>query len=101
MIRAAFSSDRPGLLAVPMEASLAAGHHAAPLLCSFVPDVPASHRAGCGAARPGRVFLSSRAEADFQAWRDQRDWTAEKYRRFDRGERMPACVRLPRRANVN
>jgi hypothetical protein len=36
-----------------------------------------------------RVFLSKRAEADFKAWRDQRDWTAEKYRRFDRGERMP------------
>ena len=28
-----------------------------------------------------RVFLSKRTEADFQAWRDQRDWTAEKYRR--------------------
>ena len=36
-----------------------------------------------------RVFLSNRTEADFQEWRDQRDWTAEKYRRFDRGERMP------------
>lgn len=36
-----------------------------------------------------RVFLSNRTDADFQAWRDQRDWTAEKYRRFDRGERMP------------
>ena len=36
------------------------------------------------------VFLSKRNEVDFQAWRDQRDWTAEKYRRFDRGERMPA-----------
>jgi hypothetical protein len=36
-----------------------------------------------------RVFLSNRTEADFQAWRDQRDWTDEKYRRFDRGERMP------------
>jgi hypothetical protein len=35
-----------------------------------------------------RVFLSNRSEADFQAWRDQRDWTAEKYRRFDRHERM-------------
>jgi hypothetical protein len=35
------------------------------------------------------VFLSKRTEADFRAWRDQRDWTAEKYRRFDRGERMP------------
>jgi hypothetical protein len=35
-----------------------------------------------------RIFLSKRAEADFQAWRDQLAWTAEKYRRFDRGERM-------------
>jgi hypothetical protein len=37
-----------------------------------------------------RVFLSKRTEADFQVWREQRDWTAEeKYRRFDRHERMP------------
>jgi len=35
------------------------------------------------------VFLSKRTEADFQEWRDQRDWTTEKYRRFDCGERMP------------
>jgi hypothetical protein len=35
------------------------------------------------------VFLAKRIEADFQTWRDHRDWTAEKYRRFDRGERMP------------
>jgi hypothetical protein len=37
-----------------------------------------------------RVFLSKRTEADFQAWRDHRDWTTEKYRRFDLGDRMPA-----------
>jgi hypothetical protein len=36
-----------------------------------------------------RDYLPKRTDADFQAWRDQRDWTAEKYRRFDRGERMP------------
>jgi hypothetical protein len=36
--------------------------------------------------------------ADFHAWRDQRDWTAEKYRRFDRGERMPPDWKLPRAA---
>jgi hypothetical protein len=36
-----------------------------------------------------RVFLSKRTEADFQAWRDGQEWAAEKYRRFDRGERMP------------
>ena len=36
-----------------------------------------------------RVFLSKRTEADFQAWVQHQAWTAEKYRRFDRGERMP------------
>ena len=36
-----------------------------------------------------RDFLPKRSEADFQAWRDQEAWTAEKYRRFDRHERMP------------
>ena len=35
------------------------------------------------------AFLANRTEADFQAWRDERDWTEEKYRRFDRHERMP------------
>jgi hypothetical protein len=40
-----------------------------------------------------RVFSAKRTEADYQAWRDQRDWTAEKYRRFDRGERMPPDCR--------
>jgi hypothetical protein len=35
-----------------------------------------------------RVFLSKRTEADFDAWRDQRDWAEERYRRFDRGELM-------------
>jgi len=36
-----------------------------------------------------RAFLPKRTEADFRAWRHQRDWTAKKYRPFDRGERMP------------
>jgi hypothetical protein len=36
-----------------------------------------------------QMFSARRTEADYQAWRHQRDWTAEKYRRFDRGERMP------------
>src|SRR6266478_6728952 len=35
-----------------------------------------------------QVFLSKRTMANFRVWRDQQDWTAEKYRRFDRGERM-------------
>ena len=36
-----------------------------------------------------RIFLANRTQADFEEWREQRAWTAEKYRRFDRGERMP------------
>ena len=67
--------------------------------CGFYPGSdPGEHLAGTAGtfdlARAGfeaawRVFSAKRTEADFQAWRDQRDWTAEKYRRFDRGERMP------------
>jgi hypothetical protein len=36
-----------------------------------------------------RDYLPKRTEADFEAWRDQEAWTAQKYRRFDRHERMP------------
>jgi hypothetical protein len=35
-----------------------------------------------------RVFLSKRTEADFQAWRDQRDWAVRKYAAWERGEQM-------------
>jgi hypothetical protein len=35
-----------------------------------------------------RVFLPKRTEADFQAWRDQRDWTARKYAAWDSGKRL-------------
>ena len=45
--------------------------------------------------RAWMVFSAGRTEADYQAWRDQRDWTAEKYRRFDRGEPMPRDRRAP------
>jgi hypothetical protein len=37
-----------------------------------------------------RVFLSKRTEADFQAWRDERDWTARKYAMWEAGERLPS-----------
>jgi hypothetical protein len=37
-----------------------------------------------------RVFLSKRTDADFQAWRDQRDWTARKYAMWQAGERLPS-----------
>jgi hypothetical protein len=40
-------------------------------------------------ARAWQVFSARRTKADYQAWRDQQDWTAGKYRRFARGERMP------------
>jgi hypothetical protein len=30
------------------------------------------------------------ASADFQAWRDERDWTARKYAMWETGERMPS-----------
>ncbi|MBR1286058.1 hypothetical protein JQ597_28805 [Bradyrhizobium sp. AUGA SZCCT0177] len=68
--------------------------------CGFYPGShPGEHRGGSAetfeAARAAfdaawRVYLPKRTEADFQAWRDQQAWTAEKYRRFDRGERVPA-----------
>ena len=37
-----------------------------------------------------RVFLSHRTEADFQEWREQRDWTARKYAMWEAGERLPS-----------
>jgi hypothetical protein len=37
-------------------------------------------------------FLPKRTETDFQAWRDQRDWTARKYAMWERGEKFPSQV---------
>jgi hypothetical protein len=45
-------------------------------------------RAGFEAA--WRAFLARRTEADFQAWRDQQEWTERKYAVWKRGERMPS-----------
>jgi hypothetical protein len=50
---------------------------------------PTFDQARAGFEAAWAVFLSKRTEADFEAWRHARDWHAEKYRRFDRGERMP------------
>jgi hypothetical protein len=68
-------------------------------ICGFYPGChPGEHRSGTAEtfdhAREAfemawKVFLANRTEADFQEWRDDRGWHAEKYRRFDRGERMP------------
>src|SRR6266852_3607103 len=43
---------------------------------------------GTIAERVWQVFLSKRTEADFQAWRDQRDWTARKYALWEAGKRL-------------
>jgi hypothetical protein len=37
-----------------------------------------------------RIFLSKRTDADFKAWRDQRDWTLRKYAAWAAGDRAPA-----------
>ena len=37
-----------------------------------------------------QVFSARRSPADYQAWRDQRDWTARKYAMWERGERLPS-----------
>src|ERR1700736_8654 len=41
-------------------------------------------------AKAWQVFSARRTETDYQAWRDQRDWTAEKYAMWERGERFPS-----------
>jgi hypothetical protein len=37
-----------------------------------------------------QAFLSKRTEFNFQAWYEQRDWTARKYAMWQRGERLPS-----------
>ncbi len=34
------------------------------------------------------IFLPKRTEADFEAWRPERDWTARKYAAWARGKRV-------------
>ena len=50
--------------------------------CGFYPGSRSGECTGDTAAS------FDQARADFEEWREQRAWTAEKYRRFDRGERM-------------
>jgi hypothetical protein len=42
--------------------------------------------------RAWRVVLSTRTDADFQAWRDARDWTERKYAMWARGEKLPSQI---------
>jgi hypothetical protein len=68
--------------------------------CGFYPgSEPGEHKACTAATFDGaradfgaawRVFLAKRTKADFQAWRDQRDWTARKYAMWERGEKLPS-----------
>jgi hypothetical protein len=53
-----------------------------------------------------RVFLAKRTEADFRAWREQRDWTARKHALWEASDRLPlnktfdsTHERAPRRLN--
>ena len=56
---------------------------------------PTFDQARAAVEKAWQVFAANRTESDYQAWRDHRDWTAEKYRRFDRGEPMPRDWRAP------
>ena len=38
--------------------------------------------------RAWAVFSARRTEADYEEWREQRDWTARKYAAMDRGEKV-------------
>ena len=68
--------------------------------CGFYPGShPREHQSGTAATfdqardtfeAAWRVFQSKRTEADFQEWRDQRDWTARKYAMWEAGERLPS-----------
>ena len=36
-----------------------------------------------------RIFVAKRTEADFEEWREARDWTARKYALIDAGHKVP------------
>jgi hypothetical protein len=48
------------------------------------------HQARADFEAAWRVFLAKRTEADFQAWRDDRDRTKWKYVMWVRGEKLPS-----------
>jgi hypothetical protein len=39
------------------------------------------------------IFSAKRTEADYQAWREQKAWTARKYAMWERGEKLPSQLR--------
>jgi hypothetical protein len=66
--------------------------------CGFYPGSrPGEYRSGTAASfdqaradfeQAWKIFLSNRTEADFQAWRDARDWTERKYAMWERNSTM-------------
>jgi hypothetical protein len=66
--------------------------------CGFYPGShPGEHRSDTTATfddaradfeRAWLVFLANRTEADFQTWRDERDWTERKYALWDAGKHL-------------
>jgi hypothetical protein len=67
-------------------------------LCGFYPGLnPGEQLVGTAEtfdqARAGfeddwRLFSAKGTEGAYQAWRDYRDWTARKYAKWERGEKM-------------
>jgi hypothetical protein len=68
--------------------------------CGFYPGAePGEHLSGTAITfdqaradfgKAWQVFSARRTEADYQAWRNQRDWTSRIYAMWDRGERLPS-----------
>jgi hypothetical protein len=68
--------------------------------CGFYPGShPGEHTSDTAATfeqaradfeRAWAAFLPNRTEADFQAWRDEQDWTARKYAMWEAGEKLPS-----------
>jgi hypothetical protein len=70
--------------------------------CGFYPGCnPGEHRNGTAETfdqardrfeEAWQVFLANRTDADFQEWREARDWHARKYAMWERGEKMPSQI---------
>src|SRR5205823_1795227 len=69
-------------------------------LCGFYPGSDPGEQTGGTAATfeqaradfevDWKRFSARRTPADYQAWRDQRNWTAHKYGMWERGEKFPS-----------
>jgi hypothetical protein len=66
------------------------GSHPGEYLTGSAPDF---ERARVEFEAAWQAFSAKRTEADYQAWRDDRDWTKWKYRMWDAGLEMPTQTR--------